>query len=92
MAKKTTLLEQVMTESPVPTGAVPWYESYAKSNAEKMKQIDELIDAWSDGKCPGWSKSQIARRLIAFGVPVKETAIERYINQRREARNAKATD
>lgn len=89
---KHSLLAQVLKETPVSTGRREWCELLQESDPERMEQIDELINAFLDGKCKGWTKSQIVKRIITFGSPVKETAIERYIEHRREARNAKATD
>lgn len=91
MAKAKSLLEQVRSEVPIRSGPPLWHTKLQASDPTRMEQIDQLIDGYHDNKLPGWSKAQIVKRIMAFGVPVKETALERYIETRREARNAKAT-
>lgn len=90
MAKKTRLLDVVRAERPVKSGQKLWNDVYRQSHPNEMEQIDELIDSFLAGELPGWTRNQIIQRIIAFCQPAGETTLERYVEQRREARNAKA--
>jgi hypothetical protein len=89
MAKAPSLIEKLKVDTDIiRQGPDSWSDKFRRTNSEKMKEIDALIDAWNAEEPTVRSKCPYMNTLASWlmrnvdGLPAKAEAIVRYIRER----------